>query len=144
MFESLSDRLGGVFDALKRRGSLKAGDVDAAMRDIRVALLEADVALPVVKDFIASVREQAVGEAVLRSVTPGQQVVKIVSDALTALLSSDDQDLNLIGEPPFAILMVGLQGAGKTTTAAKLAKPIEADCGARGIVGLQYHFVVFG
>lgn len=122
MFESLSDRLGGVFDALKRRGSLKAGDVDAAMRDIRVALLEADVALPVVKDFIASVREQAVGEAVLRSVTPGQQVVKIVSDALTALLSSDDQDLNLIGEPPFAILMVGLQGSGKTTTTAKLGK----------------------
>jgi signal recognition particle subunit SRP54 len=122
MFESLSDRLGGVFDALKRRGSLKAGDVDAAMRDIRVALLEADVALPVVKDFIASVREQAVGEAVLRSVTPGQQVIKIVSDALTALLSSDDQDLNLIGEPPFAILMVGLQGSGKTTTTAKLGK----------------------
>ncbi len=122
MFESLSDRLGGVFDALKRRGSLKASDVDAAMRDIRIALLEADVALPVVKEFITHVREQAVGESVLRSVTPGQQVVKIVHDALIGLLSSDDQDLNLIGEPPFAILMVGLQGSGKTTTTAKLGK----------------------
>lgn len=122
MFESLSDRLGGVFDALKRRGSLKAGDVDAAMRDIRIALLEADVALPVVKEFINGVREKAVGEQVLKSVTPGQQVVKIVHDALVDLLHTDDQDLNLIGEPPFAILMVGLQGSGKTTTTAKLAK----------------------
>ncbi|MEQ8440358.1 MAG: signal recognition particle protein [Alphaproteobacteria bacterium] len=122
MFDSLSDRLNGVFDALKKRGSLKAGDVDAAMRDIRVALLEADVALPVVKDFIANVKEQAVGEAVLKSVTPGQQVIKIVHDALVGLLQSDDQDLNLIGEPPFPILMVGLQGSGKTTTTAKLAK----------------------
>ncbi len=122
MFESLSDRLGGVFDALKRRGSLKASDVDAAMRDIRIALLEADVALPVVKEFINGVREKAVGEQVLKSVTPGQQVVKIVHDALVDLLHTDDQDLNLIGEPPFAILMVGLQGSGKTTTTAKLAK----------------------
>jgi signal recognition particle subunit SRP54 len=122
MFESLSDRLGGVFDTLRRRGALKAGDVDAAMRDIRIALLEADVALPVVKEFIKSVKEQAVGEAVLKSVTPGQQVVKIVHDALVELLGSDDQDLNLIGEPPFVILMVGLQGSGKTTTTAKLAK----------------------
>lgn len=122
MFESLSDRLGGVFEALKRRGSLKAGDVDAAMRDIRIALLEADVALPVVKQFIDGVKEQAVGESVLKSVTPGQQVVKIVNDALVDLLRSDDQDLNLIGEPPFAIMMVGLQGSGKTTSTAKLAK----------------------
>ncbi len=122
MFESLSDRLGGVFDALKRRGSLKASDVDAAMRDIRIALLEADVALPVVKEFINGVKEKAVGEQVLKSVTPGQQVVKIVHDALVDLLHTDDQDLNLIGEPPFAILMVGLQGSGKTTTTAKLAK----------------------
>lgn len=122
MFESLSDRLGGVFDSLKRRGSLKAGDVDAAMRDIRIALLEADVALPVVKEFIKGVKEQAVGESVLKSVTPGQQVVKIVHDALVELLGSDDQDLNLIGEPPFAIMMVGLQGSGKTTSTAKIAK----------------------
>ncbi|MDW3206911.1 MAG: signal recognition particle protein [Alphaproteobacteria bacterium] len=122
MFESLSDRLGGVFDALKRRGSLKASDVDAAMRDIRIALLEADVALPVVKEFINGVKEKALGEQVLKSVTPGQQVVKIVHDALVDLLQTDDQDLNLIGEPPFAILMVGLQGSGKTTTTAKLAK----------------------
>lgn len=122
MFESLSDRLGGVFDALKRRGSLKASDVDAAMRDIRIALLEADVALPVVKEFINEVKEKALGEQVLKSVTPGQQVVKIVHDALVDLLQTDDQDLNLIGEPPFAILMVGLQGSGKTTTTAKLAK----------------------
>ncbi|NMM44509.1 signal recognition particle protein [Rhodospirillaceae bacterium KN72] len=122
MFESLSDRLGGVFDALKKRGSLKAGDVDAAMRDIRIALLEADVALPVVKDFIAKVKEEAVGEQVLKSVTPGQQVVKVVHDALVGLLQSDDQDLTLIGEPPHAILMVGLQGSGKTTSTAKIAK----------------------
>ena len=122
MFESLSDRLGGVFDALKRRGALKASDVDEAMRDIRVALLEADVALPVVKEFIKDVKEQAIGESVLKSVTPGQQVIKIVNDALVDLLGSEDQDLNLIGEPPFAILMVGLQGSGKTTTTAKLAK----------------------
>lgn len=122
MFDSLSDRLGGVFDALKRRGALKEGDVDAAMRDIRIALLEADVALPVVKEFIKDVRAKAVGEAVLKSVTPGQQVVKIVHDALVGLLGSDDQDLNFIGEPPFAVLMVGLQGSGKTTTTAKLAK----------------------
>jgi signal recognition particle subunit SRP54 len=122
MFESLSERLGGVFDQLKRRGSLKASDVDAAMRDIRVALLEADVALPVVKDFVAKVKQEAVGEQVLKSVTPGQQVVKIVNDALVELLSAEDQDLDLYGEPPFAILMVGLQGSGKTTTTAKLGK----------------------
>ena len=122
MFESLSDRLSGVFDALKRRGTLKAGDVDVAMRDIRIALLEADAALPVVKDFIAAVKKRAIGESVLKSVTPGQQVVKIVHDVLVDVLESGDRDLNLIGEPPFAILMVGLQGSGKTTTTAKLAK----------------------
>ncbi len=126
MFESLSDRLSGIFDGLTRRGALKEADVDAALREIRVALLEADVALPVVKDFIDGVKQKAMGQEVLRSVTPGQMVVKIVHDALVEMLSSDDPaddaGLAIHGNPPVAILMVGLQGSGKTTTSAKLAK----------------------
>ncbi len=121
MFENLSNRLGNVFDKLKRRGSLSAGDVEEALRDIRVALLEADVALPVVKDFIASIKEQAVGHEVLKSVTPGQMVVKIVNDRLVELLGGESVDLNLGGSPPQVLLMVGLQGSGKTTTSAKIA-----------------------
>jgi len=121
MFESLTDRLGGVFDRLKRRARLSEADVDAAMREIRVALLEADVALPVVKDFVARVREDALGQEVIRSVTPGQMVVKIVHDALVETLGSDSAELDLNAVPPVAILMVGLQGSGKTTTAAKIA-----------------------
>ncbi|MEQ9360732.1 MAG: signal recognition particle receptor subunit alpha, partial [Rhodospirillales bacterium] len=125
MFESLSERLSGIFDGLKRRGALKEADVEAALREIRVALLEADVALPVVKDFIDGVKEQAVGQDVLRSVTPGQMVVKIVHDALVGMLSPadpEDAGLAIHGNPPQAILMVGLQGSGKTTTSAKIAK----------------------
>ena len=125
MFESLSERLSGIFDGLKKRGALKEADVEAALREIRVALLEADVALPVVKDFIDSVKEQAVGQDVLRSVTPGQMVVKIVHDALVGMLSPEDPadaGLAIHGNPPQAILMVGLQGSGKTTTSAKIAK----------------------
>ena len=126
MFDSLSERLTGIFDTLTGRGALSTGDVDAALREIRVALLEADVALPAVKDFTARVREQAVGEDVIRSVTPDQQVVKIVHDELVALLGGDGEPegLALSGEPPVAILMAGLQGSGKTTTTAKLAKRI--------------------
>ena len=121
MFESLSGRLNDVFDRLKRRGALREADVEAALRDIRVALLEADVALPVVKDFIGAIRERAVGQEVLRSVTPGQMVVKIVHDHLVELLGGEVSALNLDGPPPRVILMVGLQGSGKTTTSAKLA-----------------------
>ncbi len=122
MFESLSNRLTDVFDRLKKRGALSAADVDTAMRDIRVALLEADVALPVVKDFIEAVRERAVGEEVVRSVTPGQMVVKIVNDHLTEMLGGGSSELNLSATPPVAIMMVGLQGSGKTTTTAKIAR----------------------
>ena len=126
MFDSLSERLSGVFDSLTGRGALSEKDVDAALREIRVALLEADVALPAVKDFTAKVREKAIGEEVIRSVSPGQQVIKIVHDGLVELLGGEGEPegLNLTGEPPVAILMAGLQGSGKTTTTAKLAKRI--------------------
>ena len=122
MFESLSERLGGVFDKLRGRGALSESDVRAAMREVRVALLEADVALPVVRKFVDDVTEQAVGSQVLRSVTPGQQVVKIVNDALVAMLGSEAADLELDVTPPAVVMMVGLQGSGKTTTTAKIAK----------------------
>ena len=120
MFDDLTGRLGGIFDKLTKRGALKEADVEAAMREIRVALLEADVALPVVKYFIAEVTQRATGEELLRSVTPRQMVVKTVYDHLVEILDSDDGALNFAGTPPVAILMVGLQGAGKTTTSAKL------------------------
>ena len=120
MFESLTDKLSGIFDELTKRGALKEVDVDAALREVRVALLDADVALPVAKDFIANVGKRAVGGDVLKSVTPGQMVVKIVHDELVNLLGEGNQNINLNGTPPVAILMVGLQGSGKTTTSAKL------------------------
>ncbi|RED49130.1 signal recognition particle protein [Aestuariispira insulae] len=122
MFDSLTSRLGSVFEGLKRRGALKEADVKEAMREVRLALLEADVALPVVKSFIKTVTDKAVGAEVLKSVTPGQQVVKIVNDALVEMLGSENTGLNLLGEPPVAIMMVGLQGSGKTTSTAKIAK----------------------
>ena len=122
MFDSLSDRLGGVFDRLRGRGALREEDVQAAMREVRIALLEADVALPVVRRFIDKVTEEATGQQVLRSVTPGQQVVKIVNDALVEMLGSETADLDLAATPPVVIMMVGLQGSGKTTTTAKIGK----------------------
>ena len=122
MFESLSDRLGGVFERLRGRGALNEVDVRAAMREVRIALLEADVALPVVREFVDKATEQAVGQQVLRSVTPGQQVVKIVHDALVEMLGSDVSDLDIDVTPPAVVMVVGLQGSGKTTTTAKLAK----------------------
>lgn len=121
MFETLTQRLGDVFDRLTRRGALSEADVDAAMREVRVALLEADVALPVVKDFIDKVKAKAVGEAVIKSITPGQMVVKIVHDHLVETLGAESAGLNLQATPPVPILMVGLQGSGKTTTTAKIA-----------------------
>ena len=122
MFDTLSDRLGSVFDRLRGRGALSEGDVREAMREVRIALLEADVALPVARDFVDKVTEQAVGQEVLRSVTPGQMVVKIVHDALVETLGADTAELDLNVSPPAVIMMVGLQGSGKTTTTAKLAK----------------------
>jgi signal recognition particle subunit SRP54 len=120
MFDGLQERLGAVFDGLKRRGALSEADVTAALREVRVALLEADVALPVVKDFIEAIREQAIGQDVLRSVTPGQMVVKIVHDHLVETLGRESVPLALDVPPPAVILLVGLQGSGKTTTAAKI------------------------
>ncbi len=125
MFESLSQRLGDVFDRLTRRGALSEADVDAALREVRIALLEADVALPVVKDFIAAVREKAVGEAVVKSVTPGQMVIKIVHDHLVETLGTAAEGINLRAAAPMPILMVGLQGSGKTTTTAKIARRLK-------------------
>jgi signal recognition particle subunit SRP54 len=125
MFDSLTERLGDVFDRLTRRGALSEADVAAALREVRVALLEADVALPVVKDFIAAVREEAVGEAIIRSVSPGQMVVKIVHDHLVGMLGADASDISLKATPPVPILVVGLQGSGKTTTTAKLANRLK-------------------
>ena len=122
MFEGLSNKLGQVFDNIRGRGSLSEADVDVALRDVRLALLEADVALPVVKSFIASVREKAIGQDVLKSVKPGQMVVKIVHDALVETLGPGAEPLNLNQAPPAVILMVGLQGGGKTTSSGKLAR----------------------
>ena len=120
MFDGLSTRLNDIFEGLRKRGALSEADVSAALREIRIALLEADVALPVVKDFIAQVRERAIGQEVLRSVTPGQMVVKVVHDHLVEMLGPEPAEIDLAGTPPVAILMVGLQGSGKTTTSAKL------------------------
>lgn len=122
MFDNLSDRLSGIFDGLKKRGALKEADVSEALREVRVALLEADVALPVVKEFVAAVKKKAIGHEVLKSVTPGQQVVKIVNDEMVSMLGSESSGLNTAGVPPVVYLMVGLQGSGKTTTTAKIAK----------------------
>jgi signal recognition particle subunit SRP54 len=120
MFESLTQRLSGIFDRLRGRGALSESDVDAALREVRIALLEADVALAVVQDFIAKVRESAVGEQVLRSVTPGQMVIKIVHDRLVEMLGGSAEEVAATVAPPAIVMLVGLQGSGKTTTAAKL------------------------
>jgi len=120
MFQSLSDRLSGILDKLTRRGSLTDSDVAEAMREVRRALLEADVALEVVRSFTDKVREKAVGQEVIKSVTPGQMVVKIVHDELVAMLGSDAEPVDLAAQPPVPIMLVGLQGSGKTTTCAKI------------------------
>ena len=133
MFDSLSDRLGGVFDRLRGRGALTEADVRGAMREVRIALLEADVALPVVRDFVDKATERAVGQDVLRSVTPGQQVVKIVNDALVEMLGADAAELDLAVTPPAVVMMVGLQGSGKTTTTAKIAKRLK-EKGAKRVL----------
>src|SRR5216683_7379038 len=122
MFDSLSERLGGILDRLTRRGALTAADVDAALREVRRALLEADVALDVVRAFVDRVRERAIGVEVIKSVTPGQMIVKIVHDQLIETLGSTADPIDLNAPAPVPIMMVGLQGSGKTTTAAKIAR----------------------
>ena len=132
MFENLSERLGGVFDRLTKQGALSEDDVKTALREVRVALLEADVSLPVARDFVKKVQEQATGHAVTKSVTPGQQVVKIVHDALVDVLTGEEDPGKLkIDNPPAPILMVGLQGGGKTTTTGKLAKRLKEKEGKK-------------
>lgn len=121
MFDRLSDQFTSIFTRLKGKGIITETDLNDALREVRVALLEADVALPVAKDFIAQVKEKALGEEVIRSVSPAQMVIKIVQDTLTALLQSDDQELKLNATPPVVMLVCGMQGSGKTTTTAKLA-----------------------
>ncbi len=122
MLESLSNRLEAVYKKLKGRGLLKEGDVDEALREIRIALIEADVSLPVIKEFLAQIREQSIGQEVLKSLTPGHQMVKIVNTELTALLGEEFQEIQFASKPPTVILMAGLQGSGKTTTVGKLAR----------------------
>jgi signal recognition particle subunit SRP54 len=122
MFESLSERLGGILEKLTRRGALSEADVNEAMREVRRALIEADVALDVVRSFVDKVRAKAVGQDVIRSVTPGQMVVKIVHDQLVEMLGSDGQPIDLNAPAPVPLMLVGLQGSGKTTTAAKIAR----------------------
>ncbi len=132
MFENLSERLGGVFDKLTKQGALSEDDVKTALREVRVALLEADVSLPVARDFVKAVEAKATGQAVTKSITPGQQVVKIVHDELEHVLAGDtDPGALKIDNPPAPILMVGLQGSGKTTTTAKLAKRLKERDGKR-------------
>lgn len=125
MFDALSDKLSSAFSKITSRGVLNEKDIDEAMREIRIALLEADVSLPVAKNFIAQVKEQALGEKVIKSIQPGQMVVKIVHDELVKLLGADSSELNLSAQPPVCILMVGLQGSGKTTTSAKIANKLK-------------------
>jgi len=125
MFDTLTERLGDIFERLRKRGALSESDVSAALRELRVALLEADVALPVVKKLIEDVTEKARETEILRSVTPGQMVVKLVHDHLVEMLGGETVGLNLAAAPPMAIMMVGLQGSGKTTTTAKIGKRLQ-------------------
>ncbi|MCU1587756.1 MAG: signal recognition particle protein, partial [Frankiales bacterium] len=121
MFDTLSDRLESVFSSLRGKGRLSEADIDATAREIRIALLEADVALPVVKAFIAAVKERAVGEEVSKALNPAQQVIKIVNEELVAILGGETRLVRLAKTPPTVIMLAGLQGAGKTTLAGKLA-----------------------
>src|SRR5204863_3749440 len=134
MFDTLSGRLQGALGDLRKRGRLDEEAISRAMREIRLALLEADVNFEVVKDFVAHVRERALGHDVLKSITPGQQVVKIVHDELTALMGSGSSQLVFTGRPPTVILLAGLQGSGKTTAAAKLALLLRKEGRKPGLV----------
>jgi signal recognition particle subunit SRP54 len=121
MFDTLHQKLGNVFDKLRKRGVLTEQDIDEAMREVRVALLEADVALPVVREFVSSLKEKAIGQQVIKNINPVQMVIKLVQDHLEALLGSEQSELNLRAVPPVVIMAVGLQGSGKTTSCGKLA-----------------------
>ena len=123
-FEGLSDRLQDVFRKLRGKGKINEEDVKVAMREVRLALLEADVNFKVVKDFVGRVRERAVGQEVLQSLTPGQQIIKIVNDEMTVLMGGSESKLNFSSRTPAVIMTVGLQGSGKTTTVAKLGKKL--------------------
>jgi signal recognition particle subunit SRP54 len=127
MFDRLTDKLTGIFKKLKGRGKLTEAQVDEAMREVRLALLEADVHYKVTKSFVESVKVRAVGEEVMRSLTPAQQVIKIVHEELTGLLGGESPRLDLSGRPPVAVMLVGLQGSGKTTTAGKLARRLKSQ-----------------
>ncbi|MDP6681135.1 MAG: signal recognition particle protein, partial [Pelagibacteraceae bacterium] len=127
MFENLTNRLEGIFSKLKKAPSLNEEQVEAGLKEIRQALLSADVALPVVKEFIENIKPKAIGQEIIRSTSPGQMLVKIVYDELVKILGEKSEDLNLKAVPPASILLLGLQGSGKTTTAAKLAKNIEKN-----------------
>ena len=127
MFEMLTERLNGVFKQLRSRGRLNESNIDDAMREVRRALLEADVNYKVARSFIARVKERAIGREVLKSITPGQQVVKVVHDELIALMGNQNAALQFSESPPSAIMMVGLQGSGKTTAAAKLARLLVSE-----------------
>lgn len=127
MLDNLTDRLQGVIKNLRGQARLTEENISDAMREVRMALLEADVALPVVKDFIKSVKEKAMGHEVLKSLTPGQAVIEVVHHELTSLMGEENQSLNLAAQPPAVVLMAGLQGSGKTTTSGKLAKLLKAD-----------------
>ena len=122
MFDSLSDRLGGVLQKVRGQGRISEDNIRDTLREVRMALLEADVALPVVKEFVDQVRSKAMGEEVLRSLTPGQVLVKIVNDELIRVMGEANEQLDLAAQPPAVLLMAGLQGSGKTTSVAKLAR----------------------
>src|ERR1700716_1222434 len=139
MFEDLTRRLDAAFKGLLSRGMLTEADVDAGLREVRMALLEADVNFKVAREFVQRVREQAVGEAVLKSVTPGQQVVKIVHDELVELLGGDNPGIRFNAKPPTVLMTLGLQGSGKTTTAAKLAVLLRKQGHRPLLVGADVH-----
>src|SRR5512143_2404869 len=122
MFDSLSDKFQRIFKNLRGQGKLTEANIQEALREVRMALLEADVHFKVAKDFVAGIAERAVGQEVMQSLTPGQQVIKIVNDRLTALMGGSAEPLRLTGRIPVSIMMVGLQGSGKTTTTGKLAR----------------------
>ena len=134
MFNNLSTKFSDIFTRLKKRGVITEADLDAMMREIRIALLEADVALPVVKDFIASLKEKTVGAEIVKSISPSQMIIKLVNDHLAALLSAENQEINLAANPPVVMMMVGLQGSGKTTSTGKLALRLKSKHGKKILV----------
>ena len=127
MFENLTNKLEGIFNKLKKAPSLNEKQVDDGLKEISKALIDADVALPVVKQFVEDIKPKAIGKEIIRSTSPGQMLVKIVYDQLVEVLGEKSQEINLKTNPPASILLVGLQGSGKTTTAVKLAKNLEKN-----------------